>query len=343
MEKLYSLDSNGKPTELYPLLGCQEKIEYLIARQYLGGACWAIFCEDINILYYKQSNLFCSWNLYDRNPFFRITSKKIHFSKEQEYIDCALRRNHIIGLKTRFDLIDEYIWRSEDGPHTGHTVAIVGKNNTHYFIIDSSEILNLPICQQKTSSKEIVQIPIEHMQKALNELCIVYEYTFLTDKVSTGINIYNILKKIYSRYISSQITITQAHPIYWGAAAYKEMFTDLKQKKGSWVLPFETHWYAHIISARRKILLNTLLLYTDFCSNVPLYNYLNNSIHLWENLKSLIMKNNIRPIPNFFAKVINMFERIYTQDWYLFQAIEDWIISNKSFSTSYIIPKIIDK
>lgn len=336
MEELYSLDSNGNFTELYLLLGCQEKIEYFIARQHLGMDCWALFCEDINILYYKQNNFFCAWNLYNKNPFFRTTSKKIHFPTEQGYIEYALKKNHIIGLKTRFDLIDEYIWSSENKPHTGHIVGIVGKNNTHFFIVDSSEILNLPICQYKTSSKEIIQIPIEHMQKALNELCIVYEYTFLLDKVSSGINLYKILKKIYSRYILSPRAFTHIYQTYRGVAAYKEMVTDLKQRNGLWEQPFESHWYAHIISARRKILLHTLLPYTNLCKNVHLYDCLNNSIQLWETLKLLIMKNNISPIPNFFEKIINIFEKIYIQDWYLFQAIEDWILSNKSFSTSIL-------
>lgn len=321
-DRLYYSEPDNDSNKLFGLLNCTEKIKYYILRDYVGTDRWGYFCKDINLQFDYEQRSFTVGEIFLGEDIFDVKIIKPDQDERLCTIEKLLVENGIVGVQTRFELLDCYIWQPEDGSHTGHVMAIINQDNEYFYFVESLEILEKSVLTKIYYNQDVRKISKREIEKALQYFCNIYIFSLnecLLNKFNIKNRINYMLRKCVKRYYKSPI-------LGFGKRAYLEMLSSMKQQFNEiWKENFNTHWYAHLMLSRRRILYRNMEKNNMFERAEKLRKALNDSITAWDKFKILIMKNNEKEVDEFRERCISCFEKIIIKDDILFQTIKDYV------------------
>lgn len=321
-DRLYFSELDNESNKLFDMLNCVEKIKYYILRDYVGTDRWGYFCGDINLQFNYERCSFTVGDIFMGEDIFDVKLIKPDQHERLCTIEKLLIENGIVGVQTRFELLDCFIWQPEDGPHTGHVMAIINQDDEYFYFVESLEILERSVQTKIYYNQDVRKISKREIEKALQYFCNIYVFSLnecLLSKYNTKNRINDLLRECVEKYYMSSIYGV-------GKKAYVEMLISMKQQFNErWKENFNTHWYAHLMLSRRRILYRNMEKNNMFERAEKLRMALGDSITAWNEFKMLIMKNNKTEIDKFRERCISCYENIIIKDDILFQAIKDYV------------------
>lgn len=321
----YALGEDGRFDELYLMLNCIEKIKYYILRPVLGEKCWKLFLDDINMEFDDEKRLFRVASFGMGKEFFQVDRYEIQEPKQFEQIDLLLKEHEIIGIQTRFELLEPYTWEEADGPHTGHIMPVVGKDNNYYYFVEHNEIVDEEKIKRFGANREICMLPVREMERALRELCALYVFKVRRENLNFNHQdrINRMLEKIAARYRGLEQCNTENRKSFYGEKALQKMLYRLEyDTEECWEQAFLSHWDTHLMMARRIILLRNLEMCEGVKGKEELQECLRASIEAWNKMKMVLIKNNVKRLEGVQERMARLMRNIICKEKELFCCFE---------------------
>lgn len=253
-----------------------------------------IFCNDINLKFYKEDGKNPSINLNKfgfNNNLFEYKNEKVNWRFAENKINQILNSNHIVIFRTVTDYLKTYSWYRMEGPYTNfyHYSLLLGSDSTYYFYVDSPTTRN---------KKYFIPHP-ENPSVG----CIYREELLEAFKIYCEIGYINIQSKYFNQIANIRIILDSIRNNFWGGdysncigkIALRYLAQELRQKDGSDKIIEDTFVF-DLICARHKLLKKNIIQYSrniEKCNIKYMINILDILIKKWYLIKCYAIKYSV--------------------------------------------------
>lgn len=332
LDRYYHIDKDGNLDFICLSIDCWEQMKYQALRNYnINFIDYNyIFCDNIN-LEFRINN-----ENYSINKISNYLNKDLYSIKKYKenknpliLIKEILDNGDFVALRTMFNTLPPYNWFYETPniKHSNHFCSIIGYKLDEFYIGESQFLINQEYCKKYSRNKNITILNGKDLLNSLKchsdirTIRINSNYLNKINKLHYLLEI--IIKDFYndSKFIENKYNYK-----YIGKRALYEIKNTIeKNDKNIFEIDFfKSHFDAHIISSRHKLLYNCLKNDNEY-SNMLDIDYILNKIleaaKIWENLKLIILKNTINPIKNFKRDIIICLDKIIETEKILFKCL----------------------